>query len=133
MPGGARTFLSPGKAEAAAVRPPAPDYSIATRSYPHRCVLMYTGLASVEQVRRDTTMPNLGALTEAAIRLRANDSSLARSEEYLARGAVVGIERRGDLLLAEVEGSAYTPYRVAVTFGLFGVEEATCTCPYEWG
>src|SRR5215218_1650311 len=83
--------------------------------------------------QRGAAMPNLGALTEAKVRLRASDESFARGEEYLARGAVVRLERRGDQLLAEVEGSEYAPYRVTVTFDTFGFREAACTCPYDWG
>jgi uncharacterized Zn finger protein len=78
-------------------------------------------------------MPNLGALTEAKVRQRASAESFSRGEEYFQRGAVVGLARRGDQFSAEVEGSEYLPYRVTVTFDAFGVRDATCTCPYDWG
>ena len=78
-------------------------------------------------------MPNLGALTEAKVRQRADGESFSRGEEYLRRGAVVALARRGDQLIAQVEGSAYQPYRVTVTFDSLGIRDAECTCPYEWG
>jgi len=78
-------------------------------------------------------MPNLGVVSEATVRQRASGESYARGEEYLERGAVVRLARRGEHLLAEVEGSGYEPYQVTVTFDAFGVREAVCTCPYEWG
>jgi uncharacterized Zn finger protein len=44
------------------------------------------------------------------------------------------VVRRGDVLLAEVQGSDYAPYRVHVTLGGTGVADAQCSCPYgiEW-
>jgi uncharacterized Zn finger protein len=78
-------------------------------------------------------MPNLGTLNEATVRQRASAESFSRGEDYFQRGAVVGLARRGDQLSAEVEGSEYLPYRVTVTFDAFGVRDAACSCPYDWG
>jgi uncharacterized Zn finger protein len=72
-------------------------------------------------------------LTEATIRSLASAQSFSRGQEYLSTGAVLGIERRGEYLLAEVEGSSYEPYQVTVKLDAGGILEATCTCPYDWG
>lgn len=72
---------------------------------------------------------------EADIRRRATEKVFARGEEYFQEGAVVSLVRRGDALHAEVEGSDYEPYRVAVAFDVDeDLLEASCTCPYmeEW-
>lgn len=44
---------------------------------------------------------------------------------------MLGLERRGPLLLAAVEGTEETPYRVSVL--LDENYEADCTCPYDFG
>ncbi len=72
-------------------------------------------------------------LTEDDIRHLATARSFERGEGYYASGAVLEAERRGNTLVAQVEGSQYTPYRVTVTLGPAGVEDARCTCPYDWG
>lgn len=72
-------------------------------------------------------------LTEAAIRSLASPQSFSRGQTYFRNGAVLEIERRDDLLLAQVEGSSYEPYRVTVKLDAGGVVEADCTCPYDWG
>jgi uncharacterized Zn finger protein len=43
------------------------------------------------------------------------------------------MERCGDTLLAEVEGSDYDPYEVVVKLDAGGVVNASCSCPYDWG
>ncbi len=72
-------------------------------------------------------------LTEAAIRHLASPQSFSRGQAYFRDGAVLEIERRGDLLFAQVEGSSYKPYQVTVTLDAGGIVEADCTCPYDWG
>ncbi|MFQ5857869.1 MAG: SWIM zinc finger domain-containing protein, partial [Anaerolineae bacterium] len=47
--------------------------------------------------------------------------------------AVFDTVRRGDVLIAQVEGSQYTPYHITITLDEAGVLEAECTCPYDWG
>ncbi len=76
-----------------------------------------------------------GSLTEAMVRQHATPEVFRRGEDYLARGAVLSLLRRGDVLLAEVEGSDYAPYRVSITSGAGGEIAAECSCPYgaEWG
>ncbi len=78
-------------------------------------------------------MESLPKLTEADIRDRATDSSFQRGRDYYMDGSVLEIARRENRLTAEVEGSSYEPYQVTITLGQRGIEDAYCTCPYDWG
>lgn len=77
--------------------------------------------------------PQLPPLSEAQIRQHASAESFARGVDYERRGAVGPLVLRGNLLQAEVEGSAYEPYRVTVSLDAGGVYAASCSCPYDWG
>jgi uncharacterized Zn finger protein len=72
-------------------------------------------------------------VTEVVIRSLATAQSFERGESYYHSGAVLGLSKRGDTLLAHVEGSSYEPYEVTVELSEQGVMEAYCTCPYDWG
>jgi uncharacterized Zn finger protein len=78
-------------------------------------------------------LTDLPSLTEDDIRHLATPQSFERGERYYASGSVLDAERRGNTLVAHVQGSQYEPYRVTVTLGSVGVEETACTCPYDWG
>ena len=78
-------------------------------------------------------MGDLPRLSEAVIRRHASSRSYQRGADYYERGAVLSLLRRGDQVLAAVEGSQYEPYRVRITLGPGGVVAADCTCPYDWG
>ena len=78
-------------------------------------------------------MSSLPTLTEAAIRQIATSQSFSRGRDYYERGAVLGVERRGDVLRAQVEGSQYAPYQVRVTLDATGISDTHCTCQYDWG
>src|SRR5215471_5916892 len=69
-------------------------------------------------------------ITEKTIRELANAKSFARGQEYFREGAVSDVIRRGDRVTAEVEGSEL--YEVAVVLDDGEVDEAHCTCPYDW-
>ena len=73
------------------------------------------------------------SLTEATIRNLTTAQSFTRGQAYLRSGAVLEIEQRDDLLLAEVEGSEYEPYQVRIRLDVGGIVDADCTCPYDWG
>ncbi|WP_129676444.1 SWIM zinc finger domain-containing protein [Candidatus Chloroploca sp. Khr17] len=73
------------------------------------------------------------SLSEAQIRQYASAESFARGRHYAEEGAVGPLVLRGDLLRAEVEGSAYEPYQVTVRIDAGGVRAASCSCPYDWG
>ncbi len=72
-------------------------------------------------------------ISEAHIRQYASSQSFQRGMDYYRSGAVLSVERRGNQLWAEVEGSSYMPYQVWVTFDEAGLIEAVCDCPYDWG
>lgn len=69
-------------------------------------------------------------ITEKAIRALVNAKSFARGQEYFRDGAVSDVIRRGNRVTAEVEGSDL--YEVTISLGDAGIEEAQCTCPYDW-
>lgn len=72
-------------------------------------------------------------ITEKLIRKLASGETVQRGREYFQSRAVVSLTRRGDRLLAEVEGSSYEPYRVDITLDAGGIASTECTCPYDWG
>src|SRR3989442_264987 len=80
-----------------------------------------------------TASSNQPEITEKLIRRLASGESFQRGREYFQSGAVTNLTRRGDRLLADVEGSSYEPYRVDVTFDAGGIASAECPCPYDWG
>ncbi len=71
--------------------------------------------------------------TESFIRLHTTPKSYERGVAYYDEGSVLSLERRGDELVGQVEGSEYEPYQVRITFTAETVESASCTCPYDWG
>ncbi len=75
----------------------------------------------------------MSELTETTVRQYATPESFRRGRDYYEQGAVLSLARRGDQLLAEVEGSQYEPYRVRITFDEGGITGAFCSCPYDWG
>ncbi len=76
---------------------------------------------------------NSPRLTEALVRELAEGETFRRGQSYYRQGAVQNLTRRGNRLTAEVEGSDYDPYQVVITLDSDGVEDAECTCPYDWG
>ncbi|MCP4407355.1 MAG: SWIM zinc finger domain-containing protein [Gammaproteobacteria bacterium] len=77
-----------------------------------------------------TTHPKL---TEAAIRSLTTAQSFERGMDYYRADAVCEMQRRGNTLLAEVEGNSYEPYQIIIELDMGGVVDADCTCPYERG
>jgi len=78
-------------------------------------------------------LTNLPSLTEDNIRHLATPQSFERGKRYYASVSVLDAERRGNTLVAHIQGSQYEPYRVTVTLGSVGIEKTACTCPYDWG
>lgn len=72
-------------------------------------------------------------LTEGMIRQLTTAESFRRGQDYYEQGAVLSLERRGNQLLADVEGTQYEPYRVRITLSDTGIASAWCSCPYDWG
>lgn len=72
------------------------------------------------------------SLSEATIRHHTIAQSFERGQGYYRAGSVHSLIQRGDRLLARVEGSEATDYRVNVHFDQGGITRATCTCPYDY-
>lgn len=70
---------------------------------------------------------------EDLIRDNSSPESFRRGEEYVRRGRVTALVRRGDELRAEVEGSHGALYEIRIGFDATGITEARCGCPYDWG
>jgi uncharacterized Zn finger protein len=70
---------------------------------------------------------------ENAIRALATVESFARGKDYWRRGAVSGLEMRGGRIIAEVEGSEFTPYAVTIELHEGGVATTRCSCSCDWG
>lgn len=70
---------------------------------------------------------------DKTVRALATVESFTRGQEYLRRGAVFGLQRRGERITAEVEGSESIPYAVTIDFYDGGLSATRCTCPYDWG
>ncbi len=75
----------------------------------------------------------LPALSEDTLRRHTNAQTFERGEHYYASGAVRAAVRRGMTLEAQVEGSQFAPYRVAITLDEAGIRSASCTCLYDFG
>src|SRR5437763_2449199 len=75
----------------------------------------------------------LSGVTEAVIRANSSADSFQRGQQYYQQGAVGDLIQRGNVLQAEVAGSAPEPYVISITLGEGGIAEASCTCPYDWG
>lgn len=75
-----------------------------------------------------------GPLSEAGIRALADDRIFARGDGYCARGNVLELARRGEVLHALVAGHRDDPYHVQVLVRGDRIL-ARCDCPYagEWG
>ena len=72
-------------------------------------------------------------ITEAAIRSLATAQSYERGEDYYDTHAVTEIQKRGNTLIAEIEGSSYEPYQVTIELSDDEIISTSCTCPYDWG
>lgn len=72
-------------------------------------------------------------ITNATIHSLASGQSYERGEDYYHTGAVDDVQKRGNLLIAEVEGSSYEPYQVTIELGEDQIISTHCTCPYDWG
>ncbi|MFN8556315.1 MAG: hypothetical protein U0531_02830 [Dehalococcoidia bacterium] len=75
----------------------------------------------------------LAGLREADVQRLATPESFRRGEEYLDRGAVGRVVRRGSEISAAVSGSEAEPYLVRVALSGAALGATACTCPYDWG
>src|SRR5436305_12284794 len=90
----------------------------------HDCLVMWGGRRKIMA---------LSGVTEAVIRESTSADSFQRGQQYYQQGTVGDLVQRGNVLQAEVAGSAPEPYVISVTLGEDGITEASCTCPYDWG
>jgi len=72
-------------------------------------------------------------ITEDTIRRLTTAQSYDRGEDYYSTHAVTDIQKRGQTLMAEVEGSHYETYHIIVELSENDILSTSCTCPYDWG
>ena len=70
-------------------------------------------------------------LNPTTIRQHTTPQSFQRGHSYYQGGAVISLVQRGTMLQAEVEGSAYEPFRITIHCDPGGVRDVVCTCPYD--
>ncbi len=75
----------------------------------------------------------MDGLDEKQIQAQTSAQSFERGQSYYRNGRVLNVVQRGQMVMAEVGGSDYEPYQVQVTLAEDGIEDATCSCPYDWG
>ena len=74
-------------------------------------------------------MPDLPALSVAAVRRWTNDRYYERGEGYFQENRIQRPRREGRTLKALCRGSRPTPYRVEVTLDAEGIAAGSCSCP----
>ncbi|PSR16423.1 hypothetical protein C8255_17860 [filamentous cyanobacterium CCP3] len=70
-------------------------------------------------------------LKESQVKALATEQSFERGQRYYRSGAIFNPMRQGLTLWADCEGSM--TYQPRVTLNAQGVEDSSCTCPYDWG
>lgn len=75
----------------------------------------------------------LPKISEADIKQLSNTQSFERGMSYYRGGALFEPVRQGNEIRGYCEGSGHEPYRVSATVGTSGLENISCTCPYDWG
>jgi uncharacterized Zn finger protein len=72
-------------------------------------------------------------ISENALKSLSSPESIARGHELYQSDAVFDTFRQGDLLTGKCEGSSAPFYQLRVQLDEGGIQEASCTCPYDWG
>jgi uncharacterized Zn finger protein len=72
-------------------------------------------------------------ITESILKSLSSPESYARGHELSQSDAVYDTYRQGDLLTGKCEGSSSPFYQLTVQLDEGGIQEASCTCPYDWG
>jgi uncharacterized Zn finger protein len=72
-------------------------------------------------------------ITESALKSLSTPESFARGHELYQADAVFDTLRQGDLLTGKCKGSSAPFYQLNVQLDEGGIQEASCTCPYDWG
>ena len=72
-------------------------------------------------------------ITESILKSLSSPESFARGHELYQSDAVFDTFRQGDLLTGKCESSSAPFYQLNVQLDEDGIQEAFCTCPYDWG
>lgn len=76
-------------------------------------------------------------LTQDLIRQRASAQSFQKGVDYYRSGAIFNPSWQETpdsiMLLGNCEGSSGSTYSIRVQLGSTGIQDAVCTCPYDWG
>lgn len=72
-------------------------------------------------------------ITESALKSLSSPESFARGHELYQSDAVFDTFRQHNILAGKCEGSSAPFYQLRVQLDEGGIQEASCTCPYDWG
>ncbi|HAF48265.1 MAG TPA: hypothetical protein DCL08_03365 [Anaerolineaceae bacterium] len=72
-------------------------------------------------------------MTENILKSLSSPKSFTRGHDLYQSDAVFDTFRQGDLLTGKCEGSSAPFYQIHVQLDEGGIQEASCTCPYDWG
>jgi uncharacterized Zn finger protein len=72
-------------------------------------------------------------LTENILKSCSSPESFTRGHDLYQSDAVFDTFRKDDLLTGKCEGSSAPFYQIHVQLDEGGIQEASCTCPYDWG
>jgi len=86
-----------------------------------RCKIKYGNIRMAEKI------------TESALKSYSSPESFARGHELYLSDAVFDTFRQGAFLTGKCEGSSAPFYQLSVQLDEGGIQEASCTCPYDWG
>lgn len=72
-------------------------------------------------------------ITESALKSASSYKSFTRGYKLYQSDAIFDTFRQHDLLTGKCEGSSAPFYQLRVQMDEGGIQEASCTCPYDWG
>ena len=72
-------------------------------------------------------------LTESVLKSLSSPESFTRGYALCQSDAVFDTFRQGDSLTGKCEGNSAPFYQLRVQLDEGGIQEASCTCPYDWG
>ncbi len=72
-------------------------------------------------------------ISESALKSASSFESFTRGYKLYQSDAIFDTFRLGDLLTGKCEGSSAPFYQLRVQMDEGGIQEASCTCPYDWG
>lgn len=72
-------------------------------------------------------------ITESILKSLSSPESFSRGYALYQSGAVFDTFRQDDLLTGKCEGSSAPFYKVSIQLDEGGIQEASCSCPYDWG